>query len=375
MSSIFYFYRRSSMRQDLIRGALRDQGASYLLYGLNHLDLHGFTATHNLATESAAIEPQGRLAGWINRLALGLGGVGGDVQTVLTHRRRANRSDLILSTVDTVGIPLVFFKWPGLIRRPLVYVSIGLPERIQTITAHGIQRIYRNAFQHVDRFIAYGWEEALWIRRWMELPEDSPKVVFMPFGVDSDYFSPRPENIQSVDVLTIGADPQRDYKTLFWIASRHPRVTFRVIASKDLAAGFTSVPGNVEILVDIPFPEIRDHLATARVVALPIHENTYSAGTTTLLQAMAMARPVVVSNTGAIRKGYELEDGLNCRLVPPGDQAVFESALMTLLDDVDAATRIGLAARNTIETHLTWPLFENRLFNILKQALPSPESS
>jgi glycosyltransferase involved in cell wall biosynthesis len=301
MSSIFYFFLRSSMRQDLIRGGLRIPGASYLLYGLDHLDHHGFTASHNLANESTANEPQGRLAGWINCLATGLGGVGGDVQTVLTHHRAANRSALILSTVDTVGIPLVFFKRAGLIRRPLLYVSIGLPERIQKITATGILRLYRNAFQHVDRFIAYGWEEALWIRRWLGLPEDSPKVVFMPFGVDSDYFSPRPDIVPSIDVLTIGADPQRDFKTLFRIASRQPRVTFRVIASKDHAAGFTTVPGNVEILVDLPFPEIRDHLATARVIALPIHENTYSAGTTTLLQAMAMARPVVVSKTGAIR--------------------------------------------------------------------------
>jgi hypothetical protein len=47
---------------------------------------------------------------------------------------------------------------------------------------------------------------------------------------------------------------------------------------------------------------------------------------------------------------------------------------MTLLADGDAAARIGLAARHTVETHLTWPLFENRLFTILKQTLPQPVS-
>ena len=39
----------------------------------------------------------------------------------------------------------------------------------------------------------------------------------------------------------------------------------------------------------------------------------------TLLQAMAHGKPVVVSRTAAIAEGYGLEDGENCRLVPPGD--------------------------------------------------------
>jgi len=374
MANVFYFFRRSRMRQDLIQGLLCDPGAFYLLYGLDHLKSQTLSSAHNLDTASTPDPAQGCLAGWINHLTTRLGGIGGDTQTVLTHRRAANRSDLILSTVDTVGIPLVFFKWLGLIRPPLIYISIGLPERIQKMSGNGILRVYRHAFQHVDRFIAYGWEEALWIRRWLELPEESPKVVFIPFGVNNEYFIPRPDIVPSVDVLTIGADPQRDYQTLFQIAERRPGVGFRVITDKNLAAGFTSVPSNVEVLVDVPFSEIRNHLAAARVVALPIHENTYSAGTTTLLQAMAMARPVVVSNTGAIRKGYALEDGRNCRLVPPGDPAGFESALMNLLADGDTTARIGLAARHTVETHLTWPLFENRLFTILKQTLPQPVS-
>ena len=71
---------------------------------------------------------------------------------------------------------------------------------------------------------------------------------------------------------------------------------------------------------------MRDRLASARVVALPVRDNSYSGATTTLLQAMAMAKPVVVSRTAAIAAGYELEDGVNCRLVEPGDGAAFERA-------------------------------------------------
>ncbi len=59
-------------------------------------------------------------------------------------------------------------------------------------------------------------------------------------------------------------------------------------------------------------------MSRARVVALPVRDNSYSGATTVLLQAMAMAKPVVVSRTAAIADGYDLEDGVNCRLVEPG---------------------------------------------------------
>lgn len=365
MTDIFYFFRQSAMRRNLIRNTLQDPAARYLLYGLDHLNRCDLTGAHNLDAPGNDDVPQGRLANWLGLLTTRLGGIGGDYQTVLSHRQPANASAVILSTVDTVGIPLVLLKHFGLIRPPLVYISIGLPERIEKMAGERVRRFYSKAYQGVTRFIAYGWDEAQWLRRWMDLPEDNPRVVFLPFGVDSDYFSPRPDITPTVDVLTIGADPQRDFKTLFRIATRQPSLSFRVIAGSTHAAGFSSVPSNVEVLVDIPFGDIRRHLADARVVALPIHENTYSAGTTTLLQAMAMARPVVVSQTGAIRRGYQLEDNKNCRLVAPAHPDNFEAAVMDTLHAPEQACQMGLSARRTVEQNLTWRHYEDRLLAIL----------
>ena len=64
---------------------------------------------------------------------------------------------------------------------------------------------------------------------------------------------------------------------------------------------------------------MRRRLEEARVVALPVLDNSYSGATTVLLQAMALAKPVVVTRTKAIASGYGLVDGENCRLVEPGD--------------------------------------------------------
>jgi glycosyltransferase involved in cell wall biosynthesis len=104
------------------------------------------------------------------------------------------------------------------------------------------------------------------------------------------------------------------------------------------------------------------------VVALPVRENSYSGATTTLLQAMACAKPVVVSRTSAIARGYHLEDGLNCRLVPPGDPGAFEQAVSEVLDDGAQADLLGRGARETVEQHLTWDTYTRELGRLLSTA-------
>jgi glycosyltransferase involved in cell wall biosynthesis len=369
MSDVFCFFRQTPLRLSLLQGKLDDAGAGYLLYGMNHIHQRGVSVAHNLSRELAIIPHQGRLAQWLGHVLTRCGGLSGDFQTLFTHRREANRCRVILSTVDTVGIPLVLLNYCGLIARPLIYVSIGLPERIARLRNPVLKCLYRAQYRRIKQFVAYGWEEALWLRKWLTMPPDDPRVAFIPFGVNESYFTPFQTDSPDVDVLSVGADPQRDFASLLSLAARHRSISFRLIVDKDRAAGLGSVPTNTEVLVNVPFPEIRTHLATARVIALPVHENTYSAGTTTLLQAMAMARPVVVSQTGAIRNGYHLEDKHNCRLVRPGDDTGFEAALMETLSRPDLAFKMGHAARHTIVQHHTWSRFESDLESVIRRSM------
>lgn len=365
MSDVFYFFRQTPLRQSMLQGDLQDAGAGYLLYGMNHLHHRGISAAHNLPPPGDAIPRQGRMAHWLGTILTRCGGLSGDFQTVFTHRRNANQCRVILSTVDTVGVPLALLNQCGLIAKPMIYVSIGLPERIARLRSPALRRIYRAQYGHIRQFVAYGWEEAQWIRDWLNLPEGSPRVAFIPFGVDETYFTPCEAIPQTVDVLSIGADPQRNFASLLALATRHPSLSFRLIADTDRAASLGGIPPNIEVLINVPFPEIRNHLAAARTVALPIFENTYSAGTTTLLQAMSMARPVIVSRTGAIRDGYHLRDRHNCHLVTPGDEAGFEAAVLETLAQPDRARAMGMAARETIERHLSWSRFENEMASLI----------
>jgi glycosyltransferase involved in cell wall biosynthesis len=211
--------------------------------------------------------------------------------------------------------------------------------------------------------ISYAQSEADWLRDW--LGAGAPPVEFIPFGVDTTAFHSEPDVRPRIDVLSVGADPRRDFELLVAVARRRPQLTVRIVASAANARALTALPANVSVETDIPLSGVRERLAAARVVALPVRDNSYSGATTTLLQAMAMARPVVVSRTDAIAAGYELEDGVNCRLVPPSDAAALEGAIDELLTGADAARAIGIRARETVERSLSWERYTDALWRVL----------
>ena len=88
-----------------------------------------------------------------------------------------------------------------------------------------------------------------------------------------------------------------------------------------------------------------------------------------------MAKPVVVSRTEAIAEGYDLADGVNCRLVEPGDVDAFERALLETTTGADAAVSLGIRARETVERNFSWERYTDALWEILSAASTSSSSS
>jgi glycosyltransferase involved in cell wall biosynthesis len=351
---IFIAYRDVPER----RVALSAHGPErYRLFGLDQLAANGAEVRHNLERRPPA---WARIADKVvNTVVYGVGGYGGDFASVFGSLHEINRADVVLSTVDTVGLPLVLLKRFGLVRPPIVYVAIGLPERL--VRLRRLQGLYWRALTSTRAIVSYAESEVRWLSDSLGA---GANVVFVPFGVDTGQFAPVGRQ-PDVDVVSIGADPRRDFSLLTDIAARHPELSFRIVASAEHARSLRSVPPNVSVETDIPLEAVRERLAGARVVALPVRDNSYSGATTTLLQAMAMAKPVVLSRTDAVASGYGLEDGVNCRLVPPGDAEAFEQALLETLTGADAAAALGIRARETVERSLSWERYTNALWELL----------
>jgi glycosyltransferase involved in cell wall biosynthesis len=227
-----------------------------------------------------------------------------------------------------------------------------------------MRRLYASSLGASAAVIAYSAHEADDLERWLEKRGFAPHVEFVRFGVDTSAFTPEPVPA-TLDVVSVGADPHRDFDLLVRVATHMPEVAFRVVASAEHALSLEPRPDNVTVETDIAFEEMRRRLVEARVVALPVRENSYSGATTVLLQAMALEKPVVVTRTRAIATGYGLVDGENCRLVAPGDVAGFVRALGDVLKGDFHSRALGASARALVERELTWDRYVGRIEELL----------
>jgi glycosyltransferase involved in cell wall biosynthesis len=372
MPSVFVTFRDSPQRR---RALVSEPGAAerYVLFGLDQLRERGWGVRHNLERPGPPTLWARVAGGALKRVLEAAGGYGGDFATVLASLHRANRADVVLSTVDTVGIPLLLLKRARRVRPPLVYVAIGLPERLARLRSRRMRRLYASALGSCAAVVAYSEQEAEDIRAWVAANGGSARVEFVPFGVDARSLAP--DGGQGSGVVSVGADPHRDFELLVRVAGRMPDVQFRIVTTADHARGLTSRPANVALESDLPFEEMRRRLLDARLVALPVRENSYSGATTVLLQAMALEKPVVVTRTSAIASGYGLVDGENVRLVAPGDEQGFERALADVLRDDLHARSLGASARTTVERELTWERYVGRIEELLRDAAAAPARS
>jgi glycosyltransferase involved in cell wall biosynthesis len=97
-------------------------------------------------------------------------------------------------------------------------------------------------------------------------------------------------------------------------------------------------------VVAMPTPEQgRRLMARASVVALPLQDTDLPSGPLVLLDALALGKPVVVTDVGGSRD--YVRDGVTALLVPPGDADALARALLRLQSDASLRRRLGEAAR------------------------------
>lgn len=137
----------------------------------------------------------------------------------------------------------------------------------------------------------------------------------------------------------------RDAMPLLRVA--RPDAKFAIVGRKPDAAvrALSDLPG---VIVTGEVPDVRGWLAAADVVVAPLR---IARGVQNkVLEAMAMARPVVASH--AAFEGIAAEPGTE--LIIADDSADEARAVLALLDDAKRAAAIGRAARARIERNYGW---------------------
>lgn len=198
---------------------------------------------------------------------------------------------------------------------------------------------------------------------------DERRVAAVTLGIDATFWRPQDGEPEQL-VLSVGKDLARDYGTFAAAVDGLPVGAHACAMPRNLAG--VRLPANLTVGLFPTFAELRETYAKAAVVAITQYPETHPEGTeagglTALLEAMAMARPIVATDRPVIRE--YVSDGETALLVPAGDPAALRAAIERLLGDPALAARLGAAARVRVEEHLTTPQLAARLAPVVRAAV------
>ena len=181
-------------------------------------------------------------------------------------------------------------------------------------------------------------------------------AAFVPYYADARFWSPQTVVPQRL-IVSAGRE-HRDYATLAAAVEDLP--VKAVIAAGSLFSPHApcrlpkTMPANVLVGTRSP-SALRDLYAQAEVVVVPLMPTDFQAGVTTILEAMAMAKPVVVTATEGQRD--IVVDGETGVLVPPYDVAALKRELQRLLADPAERRRLGANAREAVLARFDLPIY------------------
>lgn len=265
------------------------------------------------------------------------------------HARAAMRRipdlDVVFSDGEQVGVPLAMLMMARGGRIPHLVLGHRLTSRqkrpfFTALKCHNaMTRIVVHSSHQLDAA-----QKQLGIER--------EKLHRLPYYADGTFWQ-HPPVMEEKLVASAGRE-QRDYDTL---AQACEDLNVRVfIADGSVHSPHANHrqprrwPRNVEAGF-ANYVQLRDLYARAAVVVVPLIENDFQAGVTTILEAMAMGKAIVVSATAG--QADVVEDGVTGLMVPPGDPRALRDAVHRLLDLPRERRRLGRNARDAFEAWFT----------------------
>jgi glycosyltransferase involved in cell wall biosynthesis len=278
--------------------------------------------------------------------------------------RRLEEFDVVFSDGEHVGVPL------ALAMRAL---RISVPHLV--IGHHLTTRAKKPFFQvlrsqgGMTRIVVHSSRQLELAHTDLGIARD--KLALVPYFADTDFWRPQP---QAEEALVAAAGREhRDYATLARACDGLPVEVFVAAGSLHSPSAREDRPQAWPSNFKTEFtdhPTLRSVYARASVVVVPLVPTDFQAGVTTVLEAMAMGKAVIVTATEGQTDVFV--DGQTAVAVPPGDERALRDAINRLLLDKDERRRLGDNARRAVERDFSLDVYTRRLAEHLSEiALPA----
>ena len=267
------------------------------------------------------------------------------------------RPDIVLSYFESGLLCLVLLKYLFFFRSPLVIVDIGIggKSRLRNL-------FLRLIIPRVAAIFTLGSEQVAHIRTHYKT---KAHVEFIPAHVDAEFYSPQNPGRDGDYILAVGDDISRDYETLLKaVAGLDVKLvlkTRRVAENRELHPNLSVVTAR---LSDRQFRDLYDQ---AKLVVMPLHPTLTAGGVTAFLEAMAVGKPQIVSESVGLAD--YIRPGENCLTVPCQDAKALRETIVRLLKDDGLRNRLGESARQCAQAQFSTWQFAGRLADCFRMLM------
>ena len=260
----------------------------------------------------------------------------------IAQKVKRENFDLVISMSERVAVPLGLML-DSHVKHVVILLNTMEPKWLKLIKLLHLQK----SWSHI---IVFSRAEAVALKK--ELSIGSDKISNMLNYVDLDFFDPAGIELDpQLDPFCISHGlSKRDYPTLIRAMQKIPEVHCKlsaVSAWDKFKAGYEGmdIPPNVH-LESFNHPAlIKNIIAQSRFVVIPLRTDTgmWCAGTSSVIQAQAMGKPVVVTYLPGIAD--YVKDGETGYLVKGEDPDALAQAIERLWKNPQQAAEMGRNAR------------------------------
>lgn len=261
---------------------------------------------------------------------------------------RRNRYDVVLSHGAQSG--LVYELLASFCRKKPLHVMLDIGglngARINKIETP----LIRFALRKAPVVIVHSSRQLEFYRQ--HYPKLYPKAHFVPFGTDFDFFSDASAGSRTGErvLLSVGY-AKRDYKTLCeaWRRSQVGDYKLKIVGDDSLAMEYEDCQ-SIFFSKKVPITSLMKLTHSCAAVVVPLPEYMYSYGQMTILQSMAMAKPMIVTRTTSTADYIAAAPGVIA--VEPGDVASMTQAIERMCTASPAdLEKMGKANQDYVKSH------------------------
>jgi glycosyltransferase involved in cell wall biosynthesis len=191
------------------------------------------------------------------------------------------------------------------------------------------------------------------------------RVYLVRHYVDQVFYAPRV--VEEDMICAVGAE-MRDYATFAeairgtgircHIAADHVRIPgrFRLLNDRSVPISNIGLPTDTNLTQGrLSLADLRDLYARSRFVVVPLFPSDTDNGVTVILEAMAMGKAVICSQT--LGQVDVIQHGVTGLHVPVGDARALRRAIQSLWNEPQRAQQMGRDARAFVEKYHTLERF------------------